>query len=79
MYTRETDRELMQLLDRDGFNLSMVRIREHEHGITKCIYYKTELLDGRESIVLVSRDTNIERAFYIYDTLYSAVLFGRNS
>ncbi len=77
MYSKQIEKELVQLFEHDNLNLSILRVEESEHGLNKVIVYKTELIDNGERGIFKSNDSNIERAFHIYDTIHKAVLLGR--
>lgn len=71
-YTKQKERELMQLTEQDNMSLSLIRIEESEHGFKHCKFYRTELIEEEQSI-FVSNDSNLERAFYIYNTIKEGV------
>jgi hypothetical protein len=71
-YTKKVDRCLMQEVEADNLTLTMIRIEESEHGFKHCRFYRTELIEGEKSI-FVSNDSNVARAFYIFETIKKGV------
>lgn len=83
-YSKQKEVDLIQLYKHDRMTVSMMRMEESEHGLKKVSVYTVELLDDaqtkhQEESVFISKDSNIGRAFYIYDTIKRAVLVGRCS
>jgi hypothetical protein len=72
MYNNTTDRELMQTSQRDDIRLSMVRYQVNDR-LHNQIYYEITMTYGAKYIYRTYQ-TNIDRTWYIYDTIKTALI-----
>ncbi len=72
MYTKQTKRDLIQHLKVDNMRLSITRIREESRGLSKITCYHISLYSGYR-VVFESIESNSERLWYLYDTIFDAM------
>jgi hypothetical protein len=72
MYEQNIERELMQhrvgICKGESFMVAIVRCTVMEHKVVKTVYYEVRFHDSRAT-VFKANETNMKRAFYIYDTI----------
>ncbi len=71
MYTKDTKKQCLQRVIRSGMVLSVDRIEESD-GYKLMICYDVYLIHNRKR-VYQSLESNLQRVWYIYDTIFKAI------
>ncbi len=72
MYNVKVEKSLLQHTKVDNMVLKIVRIEESSHGFKRIVCYEITFSTGAR-IVYKSVESNLERLWYLYDTMKSAL------
>ncbi len=72
MYSKQYNTSLLQHTEIDNMFLQVLRIEESSHGFNKKVYYELIFEIGTR-VIFKSVESNLERLWYIYDTVKSAL------
>jgi hypothetical protein len=71
-YDRQYDYELMQESIVNNMRLNITRQESSNYGLNKRVTYKIIFMDGL-NVVYRSLESNLERVFYLYDTIHHSM------